>query len=69
MQLFQKLFFPLAIIEWSKLDPHLRKSQSFSVFKSNILNLCSYDHLQALFLIVMTLEELLQDLLSSYYKT
>ena len=31
------LFFPSAIIEWGNLDPHLRKSENFLVFKSNIL--------------------------------
>ena len=38
------------------------RSENFSLFKSNILS--SYDHLQALFIIVITLEELalLQDL-------
>ena len=30
-------FFRLNIIEWNNLDPHLRKSDDFSVFKSNIL--------------------------------
>ena len=25
------------MIEWNNLDPHLRKSENFSVFKSNIL--------------------------------
>ena len=34
---FENSFFPSTIIEWSKLDPHLRKSENFSVFKSNIL--------------------------------
>ena len=34
---FGNSFFPSTIIEWSKLDPHLRKSENFSVFKSNIL--------------------------------
>ena len=28
---------PSTIIEWNNLDPHLRKSENFSVFKSNIL--------------------------------
>ena len=31
------LFFPSTIIEWNNLDLHLRKSESFAVFKSNIL--------------------------------
>ena len=30
------LFFPLTIIEWKNLDPRLRKSESFSVFKSHL---------------------------------
>ena len=30
-------FFPSTIIEWNKLDPHLRKTENFSFFKSNIL--------------------------------
>ena len=34
---FKNSFFPSTIIEWNNLDPHLRKSESFSVFKSNIL--------------------------------
>ena len=34
---FKNSFFPSTIIEWNKLDPHLRKSENFSVFKSNIL--------------------------------
>ena len=32
-----KLFFPSTIIEWNSLDPNLRKSENFSVFKRNIL--------------------------------
>ena len=28
---------PSTIIEWNNLDPHLRKSENFLVFKSNIL--------------------------------
>ena len=31
-------FFPSTIIKWNNLDPHIRKSENFSVFKSNILN-------------------------------
>ena len=34
---FKNSLFPSTIIEWNNLDPHLRKSESFSVFKSNIL--------------------------------
>ena len=34
---FKNSFFPSTIIEWIKLDPHLRKSEHFSVFKSNNL--------------------------------
>ena len=34
---FENSLFPSTIIEWSQLDPHLRKSENFSVFKSNIL--------------------------------
>ena len=33
---FKNFFFPSTIIEWNNLDPHLRKSESFSVCKSNI---------------------------------
>ena len=33
----ETLFFPSTIIQWNNLDPHLRKSENFSVFKSNIL--------------------------------
>ena len=29
----KNLFFPSAIIEWNKLDPNLRNSNSVSVFK------------------------------------
>ena len=37
-QNFSKNFFFLSsIIEWNNLDPHLRKSENFSSFKSNIL--------------------------------
>ena len=35
---FKNSFYPLAIIEWNNLGPHLRKSEKFSFFKSNILN-------------------------------
>ena len=34
---FKNSFFPSTIIEWNNLDPHLRKSENFSLFKSNIL--------------------------------
>ena len=34
---FKNSFFPSTITEWNNLDPHLRKSKNFSVFKSNIL--------------------------------
>ena len=35
---FKTLFFPSSIIEWNKLDPgRLRKAESLSVFKTNIL--------------------------------
>ena len=34
---FESSFFPLTIIEWENLHPHLRKSGNFPVFKSNIL--------------------------------
>ena len=34
---FKKSFFPSTIIEWNKLDPGLRKAESLSVFKTNIL--------------------------------
>ena len=30
-------FFPSTIKEWKNLDPHIKKSKSISVFKSNIL--------------------------------
>ena len=33
---FKRSFFPSNITEWNNLDPHLRKSESFSIFKSNI---------------------------------
>ena len=33
------IFFPSTITEWNNLDPHLRKSEDFSGFKSNILKL------------------------------
>ena len=33
---FKNSFFPSTIIEWNNLDPHLRKSENFPFFKSNI---------------------------------
>ena len=36
---FFKNFFPSTIIEWNNLDPLLRKSENYSVFKNNILKL------------------------------
>ena len=30
-------FYPSAVIEWNKLDPFLRNSASYNVFKNNIL--------------------------------
>ena len=34
---FKNSFFPSVIIEWKKLDPSLRRCDSYNVFKSNIL--------------------------------
>ena len=34
---FKNTFFPSAIIEWNKLDPTIRNTESFGIFKSNIL--------------------------------
>ena len=34
---FKNSFFPSTTIEWNKLDPGLRKAESYSVFKTNIL--------------------------------
>ena len=34
---FKSTFFPSAIIEWNKLDPSLRKSAGYNVFKEKIL--------------------------------
>ena len=34
---FKNSFFPSTIIEWNKLDPGLRKAESLSYFKTNIL--------------------------------
>ena len=33
---FKNTFFPYAIIEWNKLDPDIRNSESLSIFRSNI---------------------------------
>ena len=59
---FKNSFFPSTIIKWNNLDPHLRKSENFSVFRSNILKFIRLS--QTLFRIVITLEEfvLLQNL-------
>ena len=35
--IFFNSFFPSVIIEWNKLDPSLRRCDSYNVFKSNIL--------------------------------
>ena len=35
---FKNSFFLSTIIEWNNVDPHVRKSEDFSVYKSNILN-------------------------------
>ena len=34
---FKNIFFPLTILEWNKLDPSLRNSASYNVFKNSIL--------------------------------
>ena len=34
---FKSTFFPSAIIEWNKLDLTIRNTESFGIFKSNIL--------------------------------
>ena len=34
---YKIFFFPSSIIEWNNLDPKLRNSESFSIFKNNIL--------------------------------
>ena len=34
---FKNTFFPSTILEWSKLDPSLRNSPSYNVFKNSIL--------------------------------
>ena len=34
---FKNSFFPSTIIKWNKLDPDLRKAESLSLFKTNIL--------------------------------
>ena len=35
---FQNSFLPAAIKEWTRLDIHIRKSDSISIFKKRILN-------------------------------
>ena len=35
---FLNFFFPLALVEWIKLDSDIRNSLSYSTFKNNILN-------------------------------
>ena len=37
MNFFKNCFFPSTIKEWNNLDPHIRKSKSSNIFKSNIL--------------------------------
>ena len=37
MNIFETLFFPFAVIEWSKLDNNIRNSESVSAFKKQIL--------------------------------
>ena len=34
---FKNTFFPSTILEWNKLDPSLRNSASYNVFKNSIL--------------------------------
>ena len=34
---FKNSFFPSTIKEWNNMDPHIKKSKSISIFKSNIL--------------------------------
>ena len=36
---FKNSLFPSTIKEWNNLDPHIKKSKSISIFKSNILKL------------------------------
>ena len=36
---FKNYSFTSTIIQWNNVDPHLRKSENFSVFKRNILKL------------------------------
>ena len=36
---FKNTFFPSTILEWNKLDPYLRNSTSYKVFKNSILKL------------------------------
>ena len=35
--LYKSSVFPLSIIEWNNLDPNLRNSENFGIFKNNIL--------------------------------
>ena len=47
--LFKNSFFPSTIIEWNKLDPHLRKSENLIYFLIlKVIFLSSYDRLQTL---------------------
>ena len=59
---FKNSFLASTIIEWKNLDPHLRKYESFLVLKAIFFN--SFDHLQTLFIIIITLEQfvILQDI-------
>ena len=61
-RLFQKPFFPSTIIELKNLDPWFRKSESFSLFQTNILKFIRPSS-NSVYVIVITLEEfvLLQD--------
>ena len=34
---YKNSFFPSSIIEWNNLDPNLRNSENFGIFKNNIL--------------------------------
>ena len=34
---YKNYFFPSSIIEWNNLDPNLRNSENFGIFKNNIL--------------------------------
>ena len=53
---FKNSFFPSTIIEWNKLDPGLRKADSLSLFKTNILKFIQ--NLQTLPTIVIILKDL-----------